>query len=385
MNHTNQKYIHLFDWEEVHSSIASIDDLNPYEKHRAVYAVDKFKRMCETHPAITQNIAFSLNQIQNRVAWQARLLIKYAEDLTAVQGCLGWENIVRKIASPENFNEGISLLDIGHRVFKTGLEVAFEQPFFSESRSRLPDMRIMNRSAGDTIYLEDSALNASEFELEYQRLIDVIMRPGRFQLTDYAYAGCLKKIVSRNTAEEIGKALADASERARATGFAEVAQAGKFDFAICPTNNISTLQAWCKKKELPVNTFSWTMPDVNHIARLSLKIKEKTEQLPADSASIIFIRSNVFNLISESKLKNFLDSISEVVYNANNVGLFVLQESYGGMCDERIDYFGDTIFAKRNFSDFRFCNNAIVVNRYCNFKVAPSTLIRALSAFLPET
>jgi hypothetical protein len=360
----------------------------------------------ERHPIFTRYFC--------NAAPPARLsLIRFAESLHAFETAPKFNVIIKRIKRRlkriedfQDVTEAMAVVEVANRFLQAGFDVELEPAIqvksrVSQSRTKNPDFKIVDRETGQNIIVEVSRMMAST----NQRLISATFEKVRNLLVDWgmdsdpeAYKDILKprqilpfaiihRGIEQPELDEILKRLKALIGHVRATGeFGELIVQDTIEVGIASYDNHEIARKWARDKGMKENDFvQGANFSSDEVARTKVKIREKLKQLPVDTPGMIVIEAKENFLLFVYDIRWLALTFEEELTNHKNLLRTVIFHSF-------VDGSTEGVFA--NVGRHTFCHlvrpdrsteeSLTIRNAQCSFSIPGETLKKLDDIFIPS-
>jgi hypothetical protein len=367
-------------WEGLATQCEIIDGLSTVEREKARRAFQTLGSLLgadfldlairERHPI--------LQELVNLAPWTRRRITWLAGTLTSLQDASGFGGVLRRFRIPKQFGEAMSLFRTAASLQSAGFNVEFE-PTIS-GFAKVPDLALVHQRTGERLYVEITALQASDIAKAASRTSFGIASQVLFAAPFLNYVGRIHRSLSE-------RHLADVVEQVRATvargktSFQELVIANVVEMALAPDNDRDLLDAWANEHGLEVGTLSGPPIEVDEVQRVRSRIRGEQKQLPAGVANIVVIEG-FSPMLDGRSIEHIVSDIAETLYDANHVFAAVISGGYMGDGVPEATMYGQHCHVRRRRFDVLIEEHLVLVNRFCDVSVSPAVLSDVYRAYL---
>lgn len=256
--------------------------------------------------------------INNYVLTSRLWFVDVATDIQRLKEFPNYKALHRRLARPEKFPEGFSVLEIAIKFCKVGLNIEFDPKVEVNGRPKEPDLKVINSTNGEFFFCEVSVLNASVIEKDASntemKLFNAVV-----SLPNLLFAGKVERILDENGIKNISDQIFELKKRVNEeTGFGELIIKDVLTLGLSTEENKDKIVKWADENNCEVGNFEQPYYESNALQRIKTKINTKRKQLPYDRSNLIMIYDNNFfytcgdtiNVISE--LEKFLEKYKNI-------------------------------------------------------------------------
>lgn len=357
-----------------------IDGLSTVEREKAKRAFQALGNLLGTdflELAIRERHPI-LQELINLAPWTRRRLTWLAGALTNLQDASGFDGVLQRFRNPKQFGEAMSLFRTAASLQSAGFNIEFEPriPGFV----KVPDLALVHQRTGERLYVEITALQASDIVKAADRTAFSIVSQVLFAAPFLNFVGRIHRSLSE-------RHLADVVEQVRATvargktTFQELVIPNVVEMALAPDSDRELLDAWANEHGLEIGTFSGPPFGVDEVQRVRSRIKGEQKQLPADVANIVVIEG--FNAMFDGRpIEYIVSDIAETLYDAGHVFAAVISGGYMGDGVSGATMYGQHCHVRRRRFDVLIEEHLVLINRFCDAPVSPAVLSDLYRAYL---
>ena len=374
---------YYLEWDGIAKNCESLD-LPKLDKKKAIRAIEELKRILgDDFPrnAIEHNHPLFANVI-NRAPWTRIWLTQFYESLASFENQGNFESLITRIKDPMKFPEALSVLDYAWKFKQSDFDIEFDPDLTKLDSKKVPDIKITNTHSAEDTYVEVSMLKPSRIQRDAHVTLWEIQKSilASFMLMSGRIYKSLSPKHLQETAEKVEKTMMKAKKD---KSFECLHIPNVIDIAFAPESDKELLEAWAEEHELKVGTLNGPSIGVDENLRIKRKIEHKQKQVPSEHANIIVIQNTGF--IYYRDIEAVITELEEEVYRFPHLlGVIVSQKIMGGYTEPAFTKnVGQHIFiSKPNAKILSREEHIILLNKYCDHKVSPSTISQIISAFV---
>jgi hypothetical protein len=279
--------------------------------------------------------------------------------------------------------EGIPFLIAGDSLRKAGFNVVFEPEV---DHVKKPDLKIINPLNGEIVYGEISKLNESDPReksgLTYNMMMHVFMHTG----PTIPFAGKIERAGTRDELEKVHKYIFSKKQKAwEEKIFIKIGldeTDGIAECAVAHPDKESEIKEWEKNgKYSGIGQIRGLALDFDETPRIIQKILKEAPQIPPDYPGIIYIPLTPLYFMYCFDLTSATDKIRQTLSKYLNI-LGVCLYSHLGNQSEPMGFIEHDFFQRKMVHGNTQQDFLFVLNKNCNLKVYPDTLMKLYSSFL---
>ncbi|MDA2925758.1 hypothetical protein MYX78_00755 [Acidobacteria bacterium AH-259-G07] len=278
---------------------------------------------------------------------------------------------------------GLSFLELGQKFHKARFKVTFEAKAAVPGGTKVPDLRIIDKKTGETIYVEVSDLIQSCAEKDSCNTFRTITNSLSTQSPRVRYCGQLHKTLSKPHLNELMQRIIETVQRARKKNtLEELVIEDVIELAVVREEKEHLLQPWASKRGYKPNQFSASSPDPNEIVRTRRAIEREQRQLPKDAPGALIIR-NARLFFNHRDVKKTINELEEEVYEYPHL-ICVTIHGQAFNNEPRVIKKDQHVFiSKQKLVPFYHEGWLILHNRFAKFQTSTDTLKRLQDALRP--
>lgn len=341
-------------------------------------------------------------------AGRARLsLIRFTEALKALEGAPNYRSVLRRIKRPKNFDElaeGISVIEVAHKLYRSGFEVEFEPNVFVPDHRgvagpKKPDMKVINSQNGEEIIVEVSRMRASAHQnltgRTYEVIWNVLVHEGMHcdpeALKDILHPryilpyALIHRGIEDHEMKGITDKIRDLINHVRTSGeFGEMVIPETIEVGIASYDDHHRAREWAAARGIRENDFV-EGPDIlsDEIARAKVKLRDKLKQLPDDKPGIIVMPASENLIFFVYDIRHITALLDEEVGKHPRLLRAVMFHTFDDGKDESHTVtIGPHTFSRRVRNDGAVEQSLIIRNTACNNVVSVDTADMVDRAFV---
>ncbi len=377
-----EKYEEYLDWDKLAEHCDSIEGLSGLEKERAKRA---FKFLKE---ALGENLLKEsrprhplIPHILNLAPWSRKWISWLAEALEELQERNGYQSLLERLRRTDGFSEGLSVLEVADKLSKSGFEVVFDPVVDVSGQTKRPDLRLLDRETGETVYVEVSVLEESRVARDASRTMTKIFDPLWRVVPFLNYSGVIHKSLSERHLEEVAQKVVATVEKVRKTGaFQYLAIEDVLELGIAPDNDKDLLEKWATERGLHIGELSGPRFDVDEVLRTRRKIEREQDQLPKEHPNLLVIKStNLFLMVRDRR--RAIAELEESVYEFPHLLAAIVSGDHLGKAETDIMMKGQHVVITKPRLDLLVEYHMILLNKFCHTKVSASVITKIYNSF----
>lgn len=328
---------------------------------------------------------------RNAVPHAKRSLMRLADELRAFEQVDGFRGLVVRLKNATKAAEALTVLAAASRFRDVGFIVSFD-PKLNES-PKVPDLRLLDFSTGQEIYVEVSRLmQGGEHELHtriYRAIVTHVLdaiwtSPGVDDITKprvQPYVRILGSIslaklpeVIRQIRETIYKTATDNEYREQKIG-------SVIEMAVSPANDHSKAKAWAAARGVSDLVEGPPIILDNELRRARDKVSKELQQLPPDKPGIIAIPIESMLFMAFHPYDILIEIAEEAKHHSNLLCIALFHSIIEGPQKSSISTLGDHAFVTK-MNEISTERTAFVMNENFSLPIPTSTIEKVRNAFL---
>jgi len=365
-------------WDKLSEHCEILETLSNFEKEKAkrsfqflktIFGESFLKSAFETGHPLTQTIT-------NLAPWTRKWFIWFAEALEELKEQENYDSLLIRIKDTKKFSEALSVLEVAHKLFKTGFKVCFDPKIKVGSNSKVPDIKVINKETDEIIYIEVSAQkqskNQREASITAQKIVNTLWH-GPFFLY---YCGRIYKTLSKRHLDEVTNEIKSVLEKVYAEkNFYEYLKEDVIELGLATEEDKQILEKWAVERKLKIGEIRGPPFDTNELIRVKRAIDKEQRQLPTDIPNIVVINnSNLFFHIKD--MRKAISELEEEVYQHPHLLITIISGSYVGFAEETSFKKDQHAFIRKTKFDILCEQHIVLLNKFCNYKISPNTLTK---------
>jgi len=323
-----------------------------------------------------------LQYYTNQAPWTRNWFNLLSERLEDLSICSNFETIIKRLKSTDKFYEVMSVIEVAHRLKKNGFEISIDSKVqVKKGRDfKEPDIKLVNKSTKENIYVEVSQSHTSREEKEANRTYEKLHGEYMYD-REIVYYVKIHMSLSEPRLLDISKQIDDAIQYVRENKILRTIQiAGIIDAGFAPRSNKEKLDEWANERNI---SFSIEGPPiiVDELTRLKNKIRKEVEQLPLDSASIIFIQTPKVVFLGKEP-RDILRELAEQVHSFPNLYCVIISGGAYFDGDEFKTEFDGNFYIRKCNPLLGYDDMFVIFNKYCNVEVTTDTQDKIRQAYI---
>ena len=372
----------LVTWDKVRDNFYHLGGISSFTRETALRSIYFLRReLGETflqegakrdHPLV--------NIFEGPSPYFAKFVIWLASAIDESSKWSGHDVFLRKLRVVEDYSEAVSVLEIAWKFSRFGFKVSLEPNIHNFPKK--PDIKLIDETTRDTLYIEVSDLDTSSRSLQALRTFDTVSDALPRTLSSL---GTLYKGLSQQHSRELANKIRRLSREAQRTqSLQQLVERDVIAIAIAPSSEWKSLTKWARARKISTDGFS--SPDIpvgDEVIRTALKIEKEQKQLPPNRLGLVIINNHaLFLQLGDGKMtaSNLLRGLEESVFSHSNLVAVAVFGTFPGPESRRTFLKDQHVLHKwnRGAEFVEYC--AVLHNRFCNMKIAASTMTRMDSA-----
>jgi len=377
-------------WEKLIQQTDTCKELTDIEKEKAKYALlflkqefgekfleDAFEKAHpeESHPLLSYTV--------NSAPWTRKWLTRFSDALKSLKDVDGYSGLLKRLMDKKGFLEAESVLWVAYKLRKAGFKIVID-PLIVSNR-RVPDLKIINEDTKEEVFIEISIQKQSTTTEKASITFDTFFYELSGIIFDHlTYCGRILKVLSDRHMSDVLKEVKDKIEKAKKEqSFQELIIEDTIELAIAPQKDANVLEIWAKSRGIKTGTFSGPPINVDEVRRTKATIQREQQQLPRTSPNILVIENgNLFR--SRQGVRRAMNELEECLYDFPKLLFFIINDRYEGetLVEQNETFMKNQhIFTRRVIDEYNLEQAIVLLNRYCDFNVSPSTISKVYLAF----
>ncbi|MHB8232914.1 MAG: hypothetical protein ACYDDB_08440 [bacterium] len=362
------------DWKKLSQQCDSLGELTSIEKDKAKSAFLFLENeLGENFLKDVLNNGFHpiYWYITNQAPWTRRWITYFAEMLNEVRNKKGYDSLFNRIKNKNQFSEGFSVLENAYKFSKAGLDVSFDPEIQVYDKIKKPDLKLINRSNQEELFVEISYL----YESVQAKEIEETSRPILMCLMKFhsiSFSVRIYKIISKIHLNDIVNELEKKIEKSlKENIFQELIEENIIEIGIAPKIKEPLLENWAIQRGLKIGDIIGPPYNNDEVFRIKQKIANEQQQLPQNYLNILIIGNNQFQFIPDFDYEYMRNELEETIYKYPQLLFVVIANEYTimGECEYKSFMGDDYIYIKRHKPDIFLAEQYLVlINKYCNKK-----------------
>jgi hypothetical protein len=398
-------------WDRYEEQIDKID-LAPMERQRVRSGLRYFRSlMGEDFLTETIQIAHPFISILTNVAPRERIyLAELAEYLQAFETVENFHSLKERITSrnPDNFAEGLSVLEIAQRFHSAGFSVSFDPRVLVTQRSgnvhtKSPDLKVKDESTSEEVFVEVSRLLVGEAQRKSRRTFEALFNVWdgltRRYRTEISADDPFGKTILPNIKfyqsmtdqelETIARALNELGCLVLSTdNFAELSIANVVEVGIAPPFDHEAVYEWAKRKDLKHPPVEGPPIQIDEVERAIRKIFDddktaKKWQLPDDGPGIVILETNKNLILFTHDIRYVISALEQSVLNEPKLNHIILTLSFTSVeaAGTVLTEIGNHTIVRNSKKDGSIECAVMVHNGTCKTPLSKETMKRLVRVF----
>jgi|SRR5215213_2170119 len=278
------------------------------------------------------------------VPWKLRWLTRFAAAMRELRDADGFRDHVKEqIKDAEKFSERESVLEIAYKFFKAGFEVSFDPPV-SVSKPRgltgrrlsfqgAPDLKIVDKEIGEDIFVEVSALGASDISKQCKRnhdlVWDILAERALFRESLFPRAR-VRRILDDEELTELAGQLRELAAKVKSSNEVQYLENDLIEACLAPAHQKDVPDRWADERGIeviPVEGPSIPLQDPFRIQRI---IRKEQKQLPDGRPGIVVITTDWTLLFHANGVGMVISELEAVLRDLPRLSCAVACCTYGG-------------------------------------------------------
>lgn len=370
-------------WDKLGEHCQYLEGLSQLEKEKGRQAFEFLKK--ELGEGFLREIFGARHPLEsyiaNTAAWTRRWLIWFAEAINDLKRHGNFDSLLFRLRDPGKFLEGLSVLDVGHKLSQVGFGLSFDQKIDVSGHRKTPDIRALDVESKEEFYVEVSILNGSLVQKNAMETLDGITQVFWSAIPFLRYSGRIHKTLSRSHLDEIRTKVSEELSRvSKEGGFRELNISGVLDLAMASETGMQLLEKWVAERGLVVGQMTGPAINVDEVFRVKRKIEAEQRQLPIDKPNVLVVMSNdVF--WGGPDIAEKINHLEEAVYEYPHLLCAVVSGRYMGVGESRSIMKDQHVFTVKPRTDLHVEQHLILLNKYCAHKVYPRTITKIYNGF----
>lgn len=371
------------DWDKLAQHCEILEELTEVEKEKAKRAFLFLKReLGEDFLSVAFDTWHPLaSHITNLAPWTRKWLSWFAEALKELKNHHNYKSLLIRLKDKDKFSEALSVLEPSYKFAKVKFKLDFDPKVAVGLKEKIPDFKITNSENREELFVEVSILKESMIQKEAGTTLQEIQKPILLFIPFVYYCGRVHKTLSERHLKEVTEKVQQLVKRVKAENtFHELVEEGVVEMGLAPKGDKEMLEKWAAEKGLKVGEFSGPSYNVDELLRMKGKIKEEQKQLPHDHANIIVIKDNTF-FFRMYDIRKAINELEEEMYRYPHLLNIVISGGYMGTGEPMAIPKDQHLFIRKIRTDILLVDECILLlNRYCNFDVSPSSIAKIYTA-----
>jgi hypothetical protein len=373
----------IVEWDKHIEHCGVLQGVNDYEKERARRAIrflreelgeGFLKKAFSTRHPIFEYFA-------NLAPWTREWVVWFADSLKAVRKAENYDQLRERLLDKDRFPEALTVLDVSQRFSQVGFSVGFDPKVTVGDRQKVPDIRVTDTGAGETFYVEVSAVTPSVSETRALETMHRVTEPVLRSIPFINYCGRIQKSLAEPHLVEIVEKIKKIVSEVKVDGaFRELVVEKTLELGMAGEADKDLLQKWASQRGLEVGTFRGPSYDPNEVGRTKRKIGDEQRQLP-DAVPNLVVIQNERLFTHKQDMRAVIGELEEEVYAHPNLLGAVVFGRHLGLGDTETVMEGQHVYTKKGKSASLQEENIVLFNRFCGTKVSPGLITKMYEAF----
>ena len=256
----------IVEWDKHIEHCGVLQGVNDYEKERARRAF-RFLReqLGEEFLKKAHSIRHPIfDYFANLAPWTRAWVVWFADSLKAVRKAENYAQLRERLLDKDRFPEALTGLDVAERFSQVGFSVGFDPKVTVGDRQKVPDIKVTDDSAGETFYVEVSAVTPSMNETQAMETMHRVTEPVFLSIPFINYCGRIQKsLAESHLVEIVAKIKKIVSEVKADGGVRELVVEQTLELGMAGEADKDLLQKWASQRGLEVGTFHGPSHDPN--------------------------------------------------------------------------------------------------------------------------
>jgi ribosomal protein L19 len=371
-----------WNWEKLIEHSQTIKELTFLEKERVKRAFqflrqelgeeflkDAFK---EGHPIC--------GYIRNLAPWTRKWIIWFADALNELKYQENYDSLLKRIRDKARFEEGVLVAEVGFKFSKSGFKITID-PEESSRGGKIPDLKLVDKDAGDELFVEISQMGSSKVEEQASQtlhaVVDVLWRSIPF----VQYCGRIHKTLSKRHLNEVVKKVEETLEKVKKDNvFHELLIEDVIEVGMAPEKDKEILEKWALERGLHVGEFIGPPIDVNEILRTKRAIREEQKQLPQEYPNIVVIK-NTDLFFRTRDVRKAINELEEEIYEHPHLLFAVISGEFIGLAKDELLMKDYHVYLEKSRFELFAELYIILFNRFCEHEISPSVIAKIYNSF----
>jgi len=368
-------------WDKLSEQCNTIEGLTTFEKEKCKRAFQFLKKeLGEDFLDISLDTGHPFTwYIITSASWTRKWLIWFAEALKEVKKQENYSSLMERLKNKDKFPEALSILKPAYNFLREGFNIIFDPKVIIKKRSKVPDLKIINKENNEGLFVEVSILGKAKNHRDAFRTENEIFQPILKSTPFLYFSGKIHKILTEKHLQEIVKELHRIIDKAKSeNAFQELIKEDVIEIAIAPESDKHVLEHWAKERGLKTGEVSGPSVDSNEIIRTKRKIEKEQKQLPPGHPNIIIIEN--YDLFF-GDIKKVINEIEEEVYKYPHLLFAIIRGGYMGASEPMSFRKGQHTYIRKTSFNLLVDQYIIFFNRFCDYKVSASTITKIYTSF----
>lgn len=370
-------------WDKLIQHCEVLEELTEVEKEKAKRAFLFLKRELGKD---FLSVAFDTwhplaSHITNLAPWTRKWLTRFAEELKELKNHQNYISLLTRVKDKNKFAESISILEPAYKFAKTEFKIDFDPSVAVKSRRKIPDLKITNSETEEELFVEVSIQEESAIQREASTTLDEIHRPLLLSIPFMHYCGRVHKALSERHLKEVTGKVEQLVKKVKTENtFHELVEEDVIEMGLAPESDKEMLEKWATERGLKIGQFSGPPYNVDELLRTKGKIKEEQKQLPPNYPNVVIIENNIL-FFHMNDIRKAIGELEEVLYRYPHLLSVVVSGRHMGTSESITTMKGQHAFTKKTRDSLIVEQYIILLNRFCSFKVSPSSITKIYTAF----
>lgn len=369
------------------------DALEAISHLRQVFGESFLHKAFRTHPVTGHAIAAHplTKPLVDAAPCNKLWLIHFASALKSLHGGRNFDALLDRLRDPSEYAEGITVLEVGYKFFQSGFTVELDPDVevhnaYGGSRSRVPDLRILDYEMAEDIFVEVSRLRTSERQdmtsRTYHAFFDLLYR-NLWAANMLSYARVTQTLDEEELEDAVTQVKGLIEEAYNSGEFRELTVEGVFEVGVAPPAEGERVQAWAAQRGIK-DTLEGPLIPLNEVWRARGKLRKELKQLPDNKPGIVVLPTHENLLFFTYDIQQIISEIEEEARRNPKLLCAVLHHSFieGGNNEVTLAKAGLHTLIRKKKVDYSTEQTLIIINQDCAFPVSDKVFEKMIAAFV---
>ncbi len=368
-------------WAKLIQHCDVLEELTDIEKEKAKRAFQFLRQELGEKFLVSNSSHPFVRNIVNLALWTRKWIILFAEELKELKDQGNYPELLDRLKDTERYDEANLVLDIGYKFSRAGFDVTIDPSVDISGRVKVPDLKLVNRTTNEEIFAEVSIIGESLIAKNAFQTLNGIFDPLWRSVPFIQYCGRIHKTLSEKHLREFSDRIEKAVERAvKENAFQELIVEGVIELGLATENDKEFLEKWATTRNLTVGQFSGPSYNVDEISRTDSRFRNEQRQLPPNYPNILIVQNNNI-FYSSQDIRGTISRLEEIAYKYSHLLAGIITGRHMGIAEMEIVMKDQHVFIKQTKADLLVEKHIILLNKFCKFKVSPSTITKIYESF----